>query len=52
MKELTGTQLIRQGAFTAVGTLLVYGVVLGAVRFAESRRPKSTGCGCGCGGSK
>ena len=52
MKELSGTQLIRQGAFTAVGTLLVYGVVLGAMKFAQSRRPQSTDCGCGCGGSK
>lgn len=52
MKEGTGPQLIRQGAYTAVGTLLVYGVVVLTMRLIETRQPKKADCGCGCGGTK
>lgn len=55
MKEQTGMQLIRVGAYTACGTLLVYGALALALSMARTRaaaaaRPE--GCGCGCGGTK
>ena len=53
MKDQSGPQLIRQGAYTAVGTLLVYGVVVLTMQAIQARRAQTTGgCGCGCGGSK
>ncbi len=50
----TGIQLMRQGAYTAVGTLLVYGVVLLAMQVIGVKQPKKadSDCGCGCGGVK
>ncbi len=55
MKEQTGMQLIRVGAYTACGTLLVYGAVALALSLARSRAAataKADDCGCGCGGAK
>ncbi len=47
-------ELIRQGAYTAVGGLLVYGVLVMTIGLIRSRQPqpKAQGCGCGCGGAK
>jgi len=50
MKEISGSQLIRQGAYTAVGGLLVYGVVAISIQFLNSRKAaaaqQQTTCGC------
>lgn len=48
----SGLELIRQGAYTAVGSLLVYGVLVVTMQLIWSRQPKPQGCGCGCGGAK
>lgn len=54
MKDQTGMQLVRQGAYTAVGALLVYGVLAVSAALLRPRpaaaASSSGGCGCGCGG--
>lgn len=53
MKEESGMQLIRQGAYMAVGSVLVYSVIALSVGLLKARQtPASGGCGCGCGGTK
>ncbi|WP_168734693.1 hypothetical protein [Deinococcus sp. KSM4-11] len=49
----SGAQLIRQGAYTAVGSLLVYGVIALSLQLYKARQQAQTtsGCGCGCGGT-
>lgn len=56
MNDQTGMQLVRQGAYTAVGAILVYGVLALSLQLLKSRQQAATsgtgGCGCGCGGAK
>lgn len=48
MKEQSGTQLIRQGAYTAVGAILVYGIVTAALQVIQSRKSQPAQQPCGC----
>lgn len=53
MKEESGLQLVRQGAYMAVGSLLVYGAIVLSMQLLKARQtPTSGGCGCGCSGAK
>jgi hypothetical protein len=54
MNQSTG-DMIRAGAWGAVGALLVYGTIGLVVSVIERQRPRPAaapagGCGCGCGG--